>query len=319
MSFERDALIACVQTHGTVVRVLVTSTKGSAPRDAGATMLVWQGGQSGTIGGGALEHQASLRAREMLVDGATATHMAQPLGPTLGQCCGGSVTLVLEPFDAQNLPSPPTDIFARPVAKDASANIPSLLQRRINAANDSPITPTLTAGWLAESITKNTTPIWIFGAGHVGEALARNLAPLAGFDITLIDTDPARIPPHLPQNITVLTAKKMAALAKHAPDNAQHFIMTMDHAIDLEICHLLLGQSCGFVGLIGSKTKWARFQTRLKNLGHTADVIQRITCPIGDPELGKEPQAIAVGITHALLLKRTKIESSMDIYQGQGT
>lgn len=319
MSFDRDALIGCVQAHGTVVRVLVASTKGSAPRDAGATMLVWQGGQSGTIGGGALEHQASLRAREMLADGATATHITQPLGPTLGQCCGGSVTLVLEPFNAQNLPIQQVDIFTRPVTKDASADIPALLQRRIDAANDNPIAPTLTAGWLAESLTRNATPIWIFGAGHVGEALARNLAPLAGFDITLIDTDTARIPAYLPHNITVLTAKNMAALAKHAPSNAQHFIMTMDHAIDLEICHLLLGQSCAFVGLIGSKTKWARFQTRLKNLGHAAAEIQRITCPIGDPELGKEPQAIAVGITHALLLKRTKIESSMDIYQGQGT
>lgn len=319
MSFEHDALTACVQTHGTVVRVLVASTKGSAPRDAGATMLVWQGGQSGTIGGGALEHQASIRARKMLVTGATATHITQPLGPTLGQCCGGSVTLVLEPFDAQNLPPSQTDIFARPVAKDASASIPALLQRRIDAASDSPLSPTLTAGWLAESITQNATPIWIFGAGHVGEAFARSLAPLAGFDITLIDTGPARIPMHLPQNITVLTAKNMAALAKHAPTGAQHFIMTMDHAIDLEICHQLLRQQCEFVGLIGSQTKWARFQTRLKNLGHPADEIQRITCPIGDRSLGKEPQAIAVGITHALLLKRTQIESSTDIYQGQGT
>lgn len=319
MSFGRNALSACVQTHGTVVRVLVASTKGSAPRDAGATMLVWQGGQSGTIGGGALEHQASLRAREMLANGATATHITQPLGPTLGQCCGGSVTLVLEPFSAQNLPPPQTGIFARPVANNASASIPALLQRRINAANDASIGPTLTAGWLAESITKNALPIWIFGAGHVGEALARNLAPLADFNITLIDTGPARIPKNLPENITVLTAQNMAALAKHAPDNAQHFIMTMDHAIDLEICHQLLGQPCGFVGLIGSKTKWARFQTRLRNLGHVADAVQRITCPIGDPSLGKEPQAIAVGITHALLLKRTQIESSTDIYQGQGT
>ena len=54
--------------------------------------------------------------------------------------------------------------------------------------------PVLTAGWLAESITANATPIWIFGAGHVGEALARNLAPLTGFDITVIDTEAARIP-----------------------------------------------------------------------------------------------------------------------------
>lgn len=319
MSFCQGDLEAHVQAHGAVVRVLVANTKGSAPRDAGATMLVWQDGQSGTIGGGALEHQAGLRAGEMLAKGAGAMQITQPLGPTLGQCCGGSVTLVFERFSAQNMPTSQAQIFSRPVAHEASADIPTLLKRRIEAAKDTPIAPILTAGWLAESITKNATPIWIFGAGHVGEALARNLAPLAGFDITLIDTAPTRIPTHLPQNITVLTAKNMAALAKHAPENAQHFIMTMDHAIDLEICHQLLGKTFEFTGLIGSKTKWARFQTRLKNLGHTAEAIQRITCPIGDLALGKEPQAIAIGITHALLLKRTQIESSMDIYQGQGT
>ncbi|KPU84477.1 hypothetical protein JI58_03515 [Marinosulfonomonas sp. PRT-SC04] len=319
MSFNLSDLETHIQAHGAVVRVLVASTKGSAPRDAGATMQVWHGGQSGTIGGGALEHQASLRAREMLTQGTGAMHITQPLGPTLGQCCGGSVTLVFERFSAENLPTTLTRMFTRPVAHDASADIPALLQRRINAAQKAPISPTLTAGWLAESITQNTTPIWIFGAGHVGEALARNLAPLAGFDITVIDTEPARIPADLPQNITVLTAQNMAALAKHAPDNAQHFIMTMDHAIDLDLCHRLLGKASGFIGLIGSKTKWARFQSRLKNLGHTAADIQRITCPIGNPNLGKEPQAIAVGITHALLLKRTELESSTDIYQGQGT
>lgn len=319
MSFCLRDLEAGVQAHGEVVRVLVANTKGSAPRDAGTSMQVWQDGQSGTIGGGALEYQASIEARKMLANGPAVMHITQPLGPTLGQCCGGSVTLVFERFNARCLPKSQAHVFARPVETNASASIPALLQRRIEAAKDSPIIPTLTAGWLAETVTQNTTPVWIFGAGHVGEALVRNLAPLPRFDITLIDTNSSRIPQHLPKNIAVLTARNMAALAKHAPNNAHHFIMTMDHAIDLEICHQLLGQRFGSVGLIGSKTKWARFQSRLKNLGHAADAIQAITCPIGNPALGKEPQAIAVGITHALLLKGAKIESTADIYEGRGT
>jgi len=318
MSFERWPLEKCVAANGAVVRVLVASTKGSAPRDAGATMLVWPSGQSGTIGGGALEHQASLRAREMLSGATSVARITQPLGPNLGQCCGGSVTLVLERYVAENLPTETAGIFVRAVESDASAELPALLQRRLEAAKGTPIAPVLTAGWLAEKIQKPPTPVWIYGAGHVGRALARTLAPLNGYDITLIDTDVTRLPKHLPQNITTLTAKNIADLVKHAPDQAHHYIMTMDHGFDLEICHHLLGRRFGFAGLIGSKTKWARFQGRLEKLGHTCGGITRITCPIGDPALGKEPQTIAVGIAHGLLLARAKIESSTDIFEGRG-
>jgi len=281
-------------------------------------MLVWQGGQSGTIGGGALEHQASVQAREMLTGPKRVAHLTQPLGPNLGQCCGGNVTLVLERFNAKNLPTETTHIFARAIDADASAETPALLQRRIDAANDTPIEPILTAGWLAESLLQMPTPVWIYGAGHVGRALARTLAPLVGYDITLIDTEAARLPKHLPQKITPLVASNMADLVKHAPKNAHHYIMTMDHAFDLEICHQLLTRKFGFVGLIGSKTKWVRFQNRLEKLGHTRGEITRITCPIGDPALGKEPQTIAVGIAHALLLERAANQPSTEIIEGRG-
>lgn len=318
MSFDRHLLEKCMAAHGAVVRVLVVSTKGSAPRDAGATMLVWQGGQSGTIGGGALEHQASLHARDMLADAKPVMHITQPLGPNLGQCCGGNVTLVLERFTAKNLPIENELVFARVIDADAHAIIPALLQRRIEAVTDTPIAPILTAGWLAETVQPLPTPIWIYGAGHVGRALARTLAPLDGYDITLIDTDAERLPKHLPQNITTLTAKNMADLVKHANADTHHYIMTMDHAFDLEICHQLLGRKFGFTGLIGSKTKWTRFQNRLEQLGHTRSNISRITCPIGDPALGKEPQTIAVSIAHALLLKRATNEHSADTIEGRG-
>lgn len=318
MSFDRNLLEKSVAAHGAVVRVLVANTKGSAPRDAGATMLLWQGGQSGTIGGGALEHQASLHAREMLVNAKPVMHITQPLGPNLGQCCGGNVTLVLERFTEENLPAENEFIFARAIDADAPAAIPALLQRRIEAAKDTPIAPILTADWLAETLLPLPTPVWIYGAGHVGRALARILAPLGGYDITLIDTGADRLPKHLPQNATTLTANNMADLVKHAPDNAHHYIMTMDHAFDLEICHQLLDRQFGFAGLIGSKTKWARFGNRLEQLGHTRRDISRITCPIGDPTLGKEPQTIAVGIAHALLLDRATSQHSADIFEGRG-
>ena len=87
----------------------------------------------------------------------------------------------------------------------------------------------------------------------------------------------------------------------------------MSHGIDLDLCNALLNHGFAYAGLIGSKTKWARFQARLTDLGHHAAEISRITCPIGDPSLGKEPQAIAVGIAHALLLERAMTKSSADM------
>jgi xanthine dehydrogenase accessory factor len=89
---------------------------------------------------------------------------------------------------------------------------------------------------------------------------------------------------------------------KFAPDSARHLILTYSHALDLELCHQLLSHRFAFTGLIGSKTKWARFRKRLAELGHTAAQITRITSPIGEPILGKQPQAIAIGVAASLLL-----------------
>jgi len=253
-----------------VVRVTVARTKGSTPREVGAEMLVWQGGQSGSIGGGVLEYEATMQARRMLAAGVQESRTEQALGPELGQCCGGHVVLASKRSDA---PQP---------------------------------------------VVRGEVPIWIFGAGHVGRALARTLAPIADFNITLIDTEQARLPANLPANITPLTNADMPSLVAQAPSGARHYIMTMSHAIDLDLCDALLNHSFDFAGLIGSKTKWARFGARLAERGHSADQIRRITCPIGDTTLGKEPQAIAVGIAHGLLLERAMLESATDMTKGQG-
>jgi xanthine dehydrogenase accessory factor len=80
------------------VLVTVASAEGSAPREAGAKMVVTADGLFGTIGGGTLEFQAAARARALLEAGASAPVLEElPLGPALGQCCGGRVVLLLEP------------------------------------------------------------------------------------------------------------------------------------------------------------------------------------------------------------------------------
>ncbi len=122
--------------------------------------------------------------------------------------------------------------------------------------------------------------------------------------LTWIDTDAARFP-EVPEGIVQKIAANPADLVADAPAHAEHLILTFSHALDLEICHRLLGHGFGTAGLIGSATKWARFRSRLKALGHADGQIDRIRCPIGDPSLGKHPQAIAVGVATEVLKEKT--------------
>jgi xanthine dehydrogenase accessory factor len=290
MSFDLATLRNLTAQHTRVARVVVAAVKGSAPREVGAAIYVWDGGQSGSIGGGALEYQAAQNALEAPL------LQRIPLGPNLGQCCGGSVTLVTEVFTVETLPTSTTDRFSRVVATQAANNPPEALG--------------LHAGWFSEEISPEKTPLWIWGAGHVGRAVAATMAPLPDFDVTLIDTSAPRMPAPI-AHVTPLIAADLPNLVQYAPASARHLIMTYDHAIDLALCAALLAVPHRDIGLIGSATKWARFRRRLAALNFENAQINSIACPIGDPHLGKHPQAIAVSVAGALILdSQTKNHAS---------
>ncbi|WP_375280098.1 xanthine dehydrogenase accessory protein XdhC [Pseudooctadecabacter sp.] len=234
-----------------VVTITVASTRGSAPRDAGTFMEVSTTQVHGTIGGGALEYEAIRLARQMIRGGSAAMERVFPLGPDLGQCCGGSVTLT----------------FAKG-AGQAEATAP---------------------------------PLWIWGAGHVGRAIGHVMAPFADREITIVDTTSDRMPQDLPGSIAPLVAAAPVRVVPRAPDSADHIIVTYSHDLDLALCDALLRRGFGSCGLIGSATKWGRFRRRLASMGHEDAQIARIACPIGNPALGKHPQAIAVGVAAALI------------------
>lgn len=297
--FDLAALTRAVERHARVARLVIAAHDGSSPRETGAAMLVWATGQQGTIGGGALEHEATLRARAMLATGGARIDRAA-LGPALGQCCGGAVTVLTEVHDATNLPTPDAGLIARPT--DARP-MPLAVQRIIDRARAQGITPapTLTQGWFIEPLARPTRHLWIWGAGHVGRALVHTLSPLPDLAITWADTAADRFPETLPDTVTQLIAQNPADLAAHAPLQAEHLILTFSHALDLDLCHRLLTHGFTRAGLIGSHTKWARFRARLAALGHSPAAIARIDCPIGDPSLGKHPQAIAIGVAAAFL------------------
>lgn len=233
------------------ITVQVIETAGSVPREAGTVMHVYADSITGTIGGGSLEWAAMARARQMLKTGDRVHRESIALGPDMGQCCGGRVTLE---YGAETK-----------VAEECHP------------------------------------PLYIWGAGHVGRAIASVLAPFETLQVTLIDVSADRLPDPLPERVTPLVATDPLLVLPRLPINARHLIVTYSHQLDLSLCDALLRHGFVACGLIGSKTKWARFRSRLKAIGHSNEKIQSIHCPIGDPALGKHPQAIAISVAHGLL------------------
>lgn len=305
MSFDRTALIEACRRYGRVARIVVAKTKGSTPREVGASMMIWTTGQSGTIGGGALEHTLTLSARRLLETGTDAL-TCHALGPDMGQCCGGAVEILTEFYDLEGAQSLATDLVAR-----GKGSEPLVVKRLRNQMRNSSLRPepVYRDGWMIEPICKPTRDIWIWGAGHVGRALVAVLHPLPDIKITWVDTHQDRFPEDVPKGVSQLGAVQPAGLVSYAPNAADHLIVTYSHALDLELCHQLLNSGFSFAGLIGSATKWARFRKRLRDLGHGPDQIARITCPIGRPDLGKHPHEIAIGVAGQLLAGQTHIDT----------
>ncbi|MEH6523277.1 xanthine dehydrogenase accessory protein XdhC [Sulfitobacter sp.] len=209
--------------------VKITKTRGSAPRDAGTAMMVTPTGIKGTIGGGALEYSAIATARQILRDNGEERSETIPLGPNLGQCCGGAVTL-LYTFEKC-----PTDMHYFDMSDIKNA----------------PPYPTF---------------LWVWGAGHVGRAVINASYPQA-FKINWVDSTADRFPVNIPKHVQKTPAADMPLLASRAPTYAHHLIFTYSHDIDLALCATLLRRGAASIGVIGSDTKWTRFSKRLRDMG----------------------------------------------------
>lgn len=297
MGFDRDQMARLTAAHGAVIRVVVAEVAGSAPREAGAAMVVWADGQEGTIGGGALEYQATATARAMLAAGETARLVKMPLGPALNQCCGGAVVLLSELWDASRLRGLEGPQLARPLP-GKHGDMPLMVARVLARARGEGVIASarILQGWFVEPVHLPKRQLWVWGAGHVGRAIVGVLAPLPDLAIIWVDTDAARFPDVIPAGVAQRISANPAELVEIAPPTAHHLVLTFSHALDLDLCHRLLTRGFASLGLIGSATKWARFRARLAALGHAPEQVARITCPIGRPEFGKHPQAIALGV-----------------------
>lgn len=244
--------------------VTVLGTKGSVPRGRGTCMLVFADDFAATIGGGHLELQAIAHARELLQGRAMQTRLRLVLGPSLGQCCGGSLELG----------------FARVKAGDIAQVEHQLRPERL--------------------------PLALFGGGHVGRAIVKTLSPLP-FEVRWIDSRDGIFPDDVPEGVQCEHSSPVQAAVGDLQPGSRVLIMSFSHAEDLDIviaCVRRMRERADlpFVGLIGSRTKWATFRHRLEERGFTADEIGQITCPIGLPGItGKAPEVIAIAVAAQLL------------------
>jgi xanthine dehydrogenase accessory factor len=181
-----------------------------------------------------------------------------------------------------------------------------VLRRRLDALSPSSTPLQFAAGsdttTLIEPLAAVHAPLWLYGAGHVGQALIRILAELP-FDVTWVDSRTELLPAPLPDNVHPLCPQAPVHTVQLAPPAARFLVMTHDHALDYELCRAILARGeFTWLGLIGSKSKGARFRSRLARDGLTPEAIQRMVCPIGvEGVVGKWPAAIAVAVAAQLL------------------
>jgi xanthine dehydrogenase accessory factor len=302
------AALDCIAASEPAVLVTVAEAKGSTPRESGAKMLVRARDIVDSIGGGQLELLAIDAARSMIAERAKQPGlMRYSLGPDLGQCCGGAVRLLLEPLsktDRRWLTQWQTQA-SNPEARWL-ATASDGAKTWIEAENDEDGARIAEAakGWqVLETVRRRTRPLWLFGAGHVGRALAKIMAELP-FEVTWLDSRFDGFPPQIPDGIRHVVAPRLPDKVDEAPPSTLFLVLTHSHQLDLDICDRVLRRGdFAFLGLIGSATKKARFLSALRGRGHGAAALERLVCPIGLAQIpGKQPMAIAVAATAQLLV-----------------
>jgi xanthine dehydrogenase accessory factor len=295
------------------VTVTCISVSGSAPCAPGSRMLVGSVELAGTIGGGNLEFLAIEQARKLMGTKERALVQSLPLGPMLSQCCGGRVTLLYERFW-------PSDKAFFEAARQVEGTIltrckPQDYDKWLTGAgpvisligNTAPdISRTTRTGlcqaeyWL-DSTCSERALVCIFGAGHVGKALVQVLQ-VVDCDVLVIDPREG-ITEQLPEETRLLQSDDPDTMAAWWRSGAVAIVLTHSHELDYRwVSAILLRTDSRYCGLIGSKTKRARFIRRLRADGLTERQIEHLTCPIGIPALkSKDPGAVAVSTAAQIL------------------
>lgn len=265
MSAALSSELAAHLAAGTAAAlVVVAEVRGSTPREAGAAMLVTENRVAGTVGGGRFEWEAIAEARKLLDLDLERHELAIPLGPGIGQCCGGHVTLLIERATADTL-------------------------ERLASA---------------EAMERAAYPVvLIFGAGHVGKALATALS-LLPFSVRLIDSRPEGFSGFEADGVTIILTDCTLVEVEAAPANAAYVVMTHSHSFDALIASAVLERGdFGYLGIIGSHSKRKRFTAAFLQQGVSRRDIARIVCPIGGSLVRDKRPAVIAALTAAELVR----------------
>jgi xanthine dehydrogenase accessory factor len=300
--------------------VTVAATKGSTPREAGARLIVHPDGAfTGTIGGGTLEWRAIALAQAMLAKPAAGKAEIRPfvLGPDMGQCCGGQVELLFEVIGAGA-----RETVAEFAVRESAGSFVTTgriteagVERRVlDGAGFQAGSASLDDLVILEGFGDDRRPLLLFGAGHVGRALVLALAPLP-FAVTWIDPRPDAFPAVAPANVTLSRPADTVTAFDDAPRGAFVLVMSHSHQLDLALVGAALADDrFPYVGLIGSKSKRARFERRLAAAGIDRARIASLVCPIGVDGIKSKAPAVIAAATAAELIMRDEA-----LRAGQGT
>lgn len=302
-------LVVALQAGRPQVLVTVIKTQGSTPRDAGARMWVGDNTSADTIGGGHLEWQAMSHARQLLAAAQPVREVLRyALGPGLGQCCGGVVWLAFEYLNQHDIAWCQAVVQAQKKHLPVKRTVPlglGLATQPVQvdqaAAND-------LNQWADGSLFM--VDVWpdpvmhvvLCGAGHVGHAISTILATLP-VHVSWLDPRSDCWPDKPPVNVRCIQGDADDVI--DLPDHAYWLVLTHSHALDMQIITAVLQhRQFVFLGLIGSKTKQARFMSRLSRQ-FSPDLLARLVCPIGLLNTrSKEPAVIAVSVVAQLLSLR---------------
>jgi xanthine dehydrogenase accessory factor len=323
-----EELIDVTAAGEPAVLVTVAGIRGSAPREIGAKMIVTATETIGTIGGGQLEYQSTRVAAGMLGEEQMALR-SFPLGSSMGQCCGGVVEVLFEPFVGE-IPA-----WLRDLSALHGQRQPAVVATRISRTKPTKFVVTAESlfgieedaadtGMVAqarailegdrtacrnvqeffEPVVMSDLNIAVFGAGHVGSAV---VATLSGLDCNIRWIDSRRnIFRNVPGNVRPIEAAEPALEVAAMPPDSYYLVMTHSHALDFDICdRILRRQDARYCGLIGSLSKRRRFEKRYRQQGMSQELIDALVCPIGVNGIsGKKPAEIAVSVAAELLKLR---------------
>ena len=334
----RNALAA----EGRTILVTVAATRGSAPREAGAWMLVAPTRAQGSIGGGRLEFETLRIAREALRSGVAGSWLVRfPLAARLGQCCGGVATVLFRSFDAaaatwldalaRRVASDAQVVLATPVTLGESAPTPivlgggaeiSLPEEVLAAAQallaqvgaPSTVIDLGGAPWFIERITASDFHVVVFGNGHVGRALVQVLGAVP-CSVTWVDEREYDFPATAPPNVALVVTDVPEAEVRGAAPGSMFLVMTHSHALDFDLVATILARGdFGYAGMIGSKPKRAQLERRLAASGFAAEAIAQVTCPIGIAGIrGRDPGIIAVAVAAEIVQAHERTAASAEL------